>query len=1036
MISPVNVLLVEDNPFDAELITHELRTLEEPVECRRVDSKSEFEEALTDPPDVVLIDYNLPSFDMFAAMEMTEQLGLDIPFIVVTGHVGDELAAECIKRGATDYVLKDRMGRLPQAVRTALEQRELKERARELQASMERSEARFRELVQNLKDVVAVVDDHGRVTYVSPGVRELTGYDPEDLIGASGFSFVHPEDSGESLVELAGLIAQPGGERTAEIRAMTKDGRSIWIEARAVNRLDIPSISGIVVNFHDITERKVGEIERASLLERQQELVDQLRLLLDSTGEGIYGVDAEGRCTFVNPAAIELLGYVAEEWIGAKVHDLIHHAHPDGSDYDAADCPITGSFKAGDDASVTGEVFWHKDGTPLPVEYSSHPLLQGEVPTGAVVVFKDVSARLKMESELRASEELFRNAFVAGNAGMALISPDNRYLSVNNSLCEMVGYTRDELMKKKWTDLTHPEDLESNVGEVEALLAGDRPPYHLTKRYIHKSGRIIWVEISDSVVRRPDGVPLYIVTQIQDVTERKRAEEALTQSQKLLRGVIDNSPALIYIKQLEGTYLLVSKTWLEAFDLDPADVVGKTDFDIFPEASAREYREVDAEVLRTLEAVEAEETATWADGSVHVYRSMKFPLFDHVGRCYALCGISEDVTERNRSEEERERLQAQLRQAQKMEAVGQLAGGIAHDFNNLLAVILNYAEFLTEDLPPDDPKLEDVREITRAGEKGAELVHQLLAFSRKEVVEPTTLDLSEVIQDLMALLRRSIGEHIELVVDVQPRSWVMADKSQLEQVVLNLAVNARDAMPDSGVLNIGVRSTQVRDGERPGLVAGGYVCLTVTDTGEGMDPETAERVFEPFFTTKERGEGTGLGLATVYGIVKQSGGGIYVESEKGKGSSFKIYLPLTTRGSDDEVSPEEPSEPTPQGQGRIVVVEDEAAVRDLVTRILVKSGYEVVALANGVEALSYCRENLGSIDLLLTDVVMPEMSGKALVDAVEAMGSEVKTIFMSGYTDEIIARRGILGASENLLKKPFKGPELIKKVRTVMGAGQ
>ena len=654
----------------------------------------------------------------------------------------------------------------------------------------------------------------------------------------------------------------------------------------------------------------------------------------------------------------------------------------------------------------------------------------------AGAVSRDMAEWKQMERDLRASEELFRNAFVAGKGGMALIGTDQHYLQVNDSLCEMVGYTREELLSMGWMRLTHPDDLEANVDLTQQLLDGDASSYHVTKRYIHKDGRVIWVEISDAVFRGSEGDALYTVSQIQDVTDRKTAQATLEENEKLLKGILDNSPSSIYIKKIDGTYLVASKALLDGMALDAADVIGKTDLEIFPAEVAKHWIDADQRVFRTKKPVEAEDTAPHRDGSIHIYRSLKFPLFDQAEECYGLCGVSEDITHQSRALEDRQKLEATLRQAQKMEAVGQLAGGIAHDFNNILAVILNYAEFVTADLESYDPRLGDVQEIIKAGERATQLVHQLLAFSRQEVVEPKVLNLNGVITGLHNLLRSSIGEDIELVFEpALGLPNVFVDHSQLEQVVLNLTVNARDAMPNGGVLSIATSVQDLGNDDRVGLASGSYVRLSVTDTGKGMDPETIDRIFEPFFTTKPRGEGTGLGLATVYGIVKQSGGEVYVDSTSGRGSSMSVYLPVTLQVADRGVEPSK----TPakaSGSETILVVEDERGVREVVSRILIKNGYLVVALPNGAEALAFCEKNVNDVDLLLTDVVMPEMSGKALVDAVLNLRADMKTIFMSGYTDEIIAQRGVLGEGEHLIMKPFKANELVRKVRSVLGADQ
>ncbi|MEA2475872.1 MAG: two-component system, cell cycle sensor histidine kinase and response regulator CckA [Actinomycetota bacterium] len=380
-------------------------------------------------------------------------------------------------------------------------------------------------------------------------------------------------------------------------------------------------------------------------------------------------------------------------------------------------------------------------------------------------------------------------------------------------------------------------------------------------------------------------------------------------------------------------------------------------------------------------------------------------------------------------------LEARLRQAARMEAVGQLAGGVAHDFNNILAVILNYAEFVDESLDEGHAGHSDLTQITRAGERGAELVRQLLAFSRQEVIELAAVDLSEVVNGMAVLLERSCGEDISLTLESSAElSLTMADHGQVEQILLNLVNNARDSMPRGGKITIATRDVVLETGTRAGLPGGHYVCLTVTDTGTGIDAQTHERIFEPFFTTKPRSEGTGLGLATVYGIVKRVQGGIYADSELGVGTTFVVYFPMT-----DEQMPA-PVEFTPieatNHAATILVVEDEDPVRELIGRILRRDGFDVIDVDSGAKAVEICSAHEGDIDLLLTDVVMPGMSGPQLRDLVHVIRPEMRVLFISGYTDELIARRGVLEKGESLLSKPFNSQQLLTRVRESLNAPQ
>jgi signal transduction histidine kinase/CheY-like chemotaxis protein len=401
-----------------------------------------------------------------------------------------------------------------------------------------------------------------------------------------------------------------------------------------------------------------------------------------------------------------------------------------------------------------------------------------------------------------------------------------------------------------------------------------------------------------------------------------------------------------------------------------------------------------------------------------------------------------DVSERKQAERSRELLEAQLRQSQKMEAIGQLAGGVAHDFNNLLSVILNYTRFSMEGLEEDDERRRDMEEVIRAGEQASRLTQQLLAFSRKDVAQPTELSLNDVVADLERMLRRTLGEQVELETALdQELASIQADSGQIQQVIMNLCVNARDAMPEGGRLVVATSNETVDESaalEEPELSPGDYVCLTVTDSGIGMTDEVRARIFDPFFTTKERGSGTGLGLSTVYGIAAQAGGHVSVRSQVGEGTVFRVYLPVVTASAREPVrgdgsSPLDGQASPLSGMGETVLVaEDEPGVREVVRRLLDRNGYEVLEAASGKEALSIMATTGRRIDVLLTDVVMPGLSGKELATLVKKASSDVKVVFMSGYTNDIIAKQGVLHADEILVQKPFSEDELLTKLREAL----
>jgi PAS domain S-box-containing protein len=515
-----------------------------------------------------------------------------------------------------------------------------------------------------------------------------------------------------------------------------------------------------------------------------------------------------------------------------------------------------------------------------------------------------------------------------------------------------------------------------------------------------------------------------------DITERKRTEQELSRSEERYRDMVENAHDIIYSHDLEGNYTSINKageritgyTREEALKLNLAQTV------------APEYLEKAREMLaRKLagEDVTAYELEIVAKDGRRVAVEVNTRLVYQNKVAVGVQGIARDVTERKHLEE-------QLRQSQKMEAVGRLAGGIAHDFNNLLTAITGYSDLTLRRLRPEDPLRRNVEEVKKAGERAASLTRQLLAFSRKQVLQPKVLDLNSVVSDMEKMLRRLIGEDIELRTALAPElGSVRADPGQIEQVIMNLAVNARDAMPHGGNLIIETGNVSLDEGYATRHIAvkpGAYVMLAVSDTGAGMSEETQARIFEPFFTTKEVGRGTGLGLSTVYGIVKQSGGNIWVYSEEGRGTAFKIYLPRVDEAA-QEYKPSQGAEEPLDGTEVILLAEDDERVRNLVRAVLEGYGYRVLEAEDGGAALSISARHEGPIHLLLTDVVMPKMSGRELAGRLARVRPGMKVLYMSGYTDESIVHHGVLDADTPFIQKPFEPEALARKVRELLGGG-
>ncbi|MFZ0522617.1 MAG: PAS domain S-box protein [Candidatus Acidiferrales bacterium] len=623
-------------------------------------------------------------------------------------------------------------------------------------------------------------------------------------------------------------------------------------------------------------------------------------------------------------------------------------------------------------------------------------------------------------------EELFR--LISENAAdlIAVVDMDGNRIYNSLSHEKVLGYSADELKAFSSFEQIHPEDQE-RVKEAaqEARRSGVGRP--LEYRIRHKDGTWRVLESTASVIRNSKGEPEKLVIVNREITDRKRAAEALRRSELSFRTVVEDAPYGIFRATLTGQFLMVNPALQKMLGYESRDELLKANLaeDIYRYPA--EHQKVNALFLQgqNLKGIEVE----WKrkDSALIQARCSAWPVKDESGAVGYLEVFAEDITEQRV-------LERQFRMAQKMEAVGRLSGGIAHDFNNLLGVIIGYTQVVKRNLGPGHPSYEHAEEIERASQRAVSLTRQLLAYSRQQVLEPAILNLNTLVSDMEKMLSRLIGEDIALSLSLDPAlSQVKADRGQIEQVLMNLAVNARDAMPDGGRLTIATANAELDlpyTREHPGSKPGWYVMLAVTDTGTGMDPETLAQVFEPFFTTKERDKGTGLGLATVYGVVKQSDGYIAVESQKGNGSSFKMYLPLVRQAAVAQESV--PAPRSVRGCETILLVEDAEALRKLAHMFLHDNGYDVLTAADGSEAIRVAQQSSVPIHLLLTDVVMPGMNGRVLAERLAPGNPAMKVLYMSGYTDTFIAGHGALEPGTHLLQKPFTEETLTRKVREVL----
>ncbi len=643
--------------------------------------------------------------------------------------------------------------------------------------------------------------------------------------------------------------------------------------------------------------------------------------------------------------------------------------------------------------------------------------------------------RKRVNEILLLSEEKYSKIFKTTPVWITISTlEDGRYTEVNENFLEVTGFRREEVIGKTAYELKiwdNPEDRDF----IALRLKEKGKVSNFEAKFRIKSGQILDRLVSADTVEIAG--KQYMVGVSLDITDRKRAEEILKASEEKYRTLVESSSDAILMLDAERNIASCNEAFCNLFGYDRREIEGRSIRILHPsDESFHFFGERAYPIVNQKGSFRGEWTLIRKNGSEvpveHVISTIKAPD----GSISGYVNMARDISERKRAEKERTLLEEQLRQSQKMEAIGRLVGGIAHDFNNLLTIILGNCDFSLSGIREEDPLKGNIEEIRRASEKAAGLTHQLLAFSRRQILEPKVLDLNVIISNMDKMLQRIIGEDIELItVPARNCGRVKIDPGQIEQVIFNLVVNAKDAMPQGGKLTIETADVELDESyvrKHTEAIPGQYVMLSLTDTGLGMTPDIRERIFEPFFTTKELGKGTGLGLSTVYGIVKQSGGDIWVYSEPEKGTTFKIYLPRVDEPLDELT--DKKLDDIPLGSETILVVEDDQTIKTMAAKILTKLGYRVLEASDGAEAIYIFKEQMGSIDLILTDVVMPLMSGRQLIQRLKLMSSDLKVLYMSGYTDNAIAHHGILEQGINYIQKPFTLEGLAKKVREVLDA--
>jgi PAS domain S-box-containing protein len=1010
---PIHVLIVEDSVADAKLLLHELKRGGLVVRATIVDREADYLAALQEKPDIVLCDWNLPSFDSLRALAILKEQPAAPPLILVSGYIGEEAAVHIIKQGAFDYLIKDRLGRLVPAIQQALASRALQLANEQALAALRESEEQFRATFEQAAVGLAHTAPDGRLLRVNNRLAEITGYSRQELLTLRFQDISYPEDLAAAQVQIDRLLAGEAAAVTLEKRYRRKDGSLVWVTLKSSLRR---TAAGAPLHFisavTDISSRKQAE-------EALRQSEGRLRLALEVTGAVafVWDVRADAMVRYfshepalpANPGAPEPLSAVR-----ARVHP------EDRASFDAA---IAACLTAGTDhrsfyriVRPDGSVCWLSergvlerapDGTPLRL-------------TGVAI---DDTERFAAATALYDSEERYRLAILATNDAVWDIDLPTGMIFWSERYAAAFGRPQDTAESWQWwVDHIHRDDRERVVDSLHAAIAGTEHHWAQEYRFLRSDG--VWAEIQDRgyIARDERGQARRVVGAMSDVSDRKHAEAELRLRDRAIRAV--TQAITITDAQLPGNPVIyVSPAFERMTGYTASEVIGRDYRFLFGRDNDAAALDRLAEAIRRARPWTEELRNYRKDGTPFWNELSLSPILDEDGRLTHFVVVQTDITARRALEE-------QLRQSQKMDAIGRLAGGVAHDFNNLLTVINAEADLLLCDLPEPHPQREALTAIRDAGWRAAELTAQLLVFSRKAIVAPKILDLNQVVTTSARLLRRVIGEDVRLLTELAPAvPQVKIDPGQLEQVLMNLAVNARDAMPRGGLLTIttSTASLATKTAESP---AGLYAQLTVSDTGQGIGEEIRGQIFEPFFTTKGVGKGTGLGLATVYGIVVQAGGTISVQSQPGSGTSFCILLPAVR----DVVAPPpvDPGRLVPRGNETILLAEDEAGVRRLVGMALRLQGYTVIEADCGATASRAAAAYSGAIHLLVTDVVMPDIGGRELADAIRVTRPDIAILYVSGYMDDAVVRYGIEGSRDAFLQKPFTPLALAQKVREVL----
>jgi PAS domain S-box-containing protein len=1031
---PLHILHLEDNPADALLVRDQFAQEELAADVCHVTNREDFIRALEGSHwDLVIADYKLPGYNGLDALKRVRKNFPELPFILMSGTIGEQAAIESLKAGATDYILKQKRDRLPTAVRRAVAEAAERTRRQAAEDDLRRSEKQYRLLFQGNPHPMWVFDlESLAILEVNDAATQHYGYSREEFLRMTLADLRVKDDPAQKQLSPADIIAQGLVWRHRRKNGSEMDMEVIWSPLAFHGKLAALTLATDVTARRRVSQRN----SVFSLLSHN------LSAVTTAAEAALFICEAADELLHWDDFALDLYSAERDEVVSLLTITTVEGRRveiPGSKQSKIANALVQRVISRGAEL-VTAQETGDKDGTTMvaPIRKGdrvigvlflqrrqSHSYAARDVETLQTLADQCGGAlqRVRVEEELRQSQRRFRDLFENSPDAIFVEDLEGRILDVNRGACQLHAMSREELVGSNAIEKLVPRYRhETARAEFKKLAAGQLS--WIESESLRADQRTVPVEIR-AVRVDFDGQPA-LLFHVRDITERRAAEMALRSSEILFRSVWENSVDGMRLTDENGTIIAANEAFCrlvglthEQLDGKPFTVVYSTKLD--SEAMLRQHCErFQAGGIR--EKLELQRI-------LHDNRDVIFEITDSYVECGGkprlLLSLFRDATSHRRLEE-------QLRQSQKMEAIGQLAGGIAHDFNNILTIILGHATLLT--MAKLEPRaLTSAQQIKQASERAAGLTRQLLAFGRKQIFNPRPLDLNRVVGKMHDLLARLLGEDIALQINLRNEPAVIsADISMLEQILLNLSVNSRDAMPRGGRMTISIEAEEV-NGEHTQRVAeartGKFIRLSHEDTGEGIPPENLSRIFEPFFTTKELGKGTGLGLATVFGIVKQHEGWAEVESELGRGTTFHLYFPASSAAALDTDQPETQFHAR-KGTETILVVEDERDLREIVTRTLNLNGYRVFQAVDGHNALQIWAEYKDAIDLLFTDVIMPGgLNGRDLAERLWAEKPELKVIFSSGYGADALGKNFKLDPKLNYLQKPYLPQTLSRVIR-------